>query len=103
MSYLREPPPPSTNGWGRSLDREVTSIRRELDHMQLSASDREMRIRDIETRLAADHQIEQLEDLSARVGILERSVQILVYVVAVIVWRFSPDIAYKLLYGLIVR
>lgn len=108
MSYHREPPPPSVNGWGRTIDREVASIRRELDQMQGSAADKERRIRRLED--SSSLQLRDLgllsseqEDLSGRLASLERALRAIVWVLAVVAHKIAPDVAATLLALLPVR
>jgi len=104
MSYPRERPPPSLNGWGSTIDREVTSIRREMDHMAESASDREDRIRRLEaSAISTARDIQRLDSLDMRISVLEKSLRAVVWAMAVLCWKLAPDIAANLLALLPVR
>ena len=102
MIYRRERED-STNGRDL-LDREVTSIRRELDQIQETSSDHATRIRSLE--LEAGHArdlIDQAMAFASRIELLEKSLRAVVWAMAVLCWKLAPDIAANLLALLPVR
>ena len=104
MTYPREQPPHSVNGWGRVIDREVTSLRRELDQIQETSSDHATRIRSLE--LEAGHArdlINHAMAFASRIELLEKSMRAVVWAMAVLCWKMAPDIAANLLALLPVR
>jgi len=97
MTYLREQPPPSVNGWGTALDREVRSIRRELDQIQDASLDQEHRIRSLEVGAAS------MLGIVDRVAMIEKALRAVVWAMAALCWKLAPDIAANLLSLLPVR
>jgi len=104
MTYPREQPPHSVNGWGRVIDREVTSLRRELDQIQDASLDQEERIRSLELEVGhVRHLIDQAMAFAGRIELLEKSLRAVVWAMAALCWKLAPDIAANLLSLLPVR
>jgi hypothetical protein len=93
-----EGPPPSTNGWGRLIDSEVRAIGRELDHRGRIAVDHEHRLRDAERSiLDHEHSLEAIAEIERRLTVIERGMRIVIWVMAALAAKSSPDFAFQLI------
>jgi hypothetical protein len=100
-TYYRPAPPPSVNGWGQSLDREMAHVRRELDQRADLIEDHEERLRSLErqTHLSSHdlHLIsEAMEGHERRLAVQERFARILIAIIGLSAGRFTPDLAVAL-------
>jgi hypothetical protein len=80
------------------LDREITSIRRELDQQASQIHDHEGRLRTLEGH-NHDHShrisglVSTISEIVRQVASHERALRVLIWIVALIIWRYSPSFA----------
>jgi hypothetical protein len=79
------------------LDREVASLRRELDQAHGMSTDHDTRIRKLEANRSS------LRDHERRITALEVSMRAVIWALAVVTWKLAPEIAANLLAFLPVR
>lgn len=100
--YYRPEPPPSANGWGRSLDREVTAIRREMDQREGLIHDHETRLRNLEaTSRDISHDVQSLQDWTddadRRLTMMERGLRIVTWALVALASKSGPDLAIQIM------
>lgn len=80
------------------MDREVVSLRRELDTTGDRIADHESRLRSLE-HSAQDqaHDLESIPDIEARLTMVERGLRLVIWALAALAWKSSPDIAIQIL------
>lgn len=97
-TFYRPEPPPFANGWGRSLDREVASIRREMDQRATLIEDHELRLRLLEhSAQDQSRDLQSIPDIEARITMVERGLRLVIWALAALAWQSSPDIAIQIL------